>query len=194
MTQTTALALALGLFGLFGVDTVAAQECPSSAPNNYEITDDEVKDLYACIEASMVASYTKGDNPVAKAYRTWAVSGTRPGPDASHGDRFLLTFANDIAAESYLRFATQDTKIPVGGILAKESFTINKGMAKVGPLFIMEKVGLDAAPEADGWLYSAVQPNGKMMGIKQSFCHDCHVAFEGQDSLAYPAEDYRVKK
>jgi len=33
--------------------------------------------------------------------------------------------------------------MPVGGILAKESIAINGGQGRVGPLFIIEKLGLE---------------------------------------------------
>ena len=30
------------------------------------------------------------------------------------------------------------------------------------------------------------------MKFKQSFCHNCHEAFEGQDALGYPLEEVRL--
>ena len=188
---SAALGLWLAPVGL-GLAAAHAADCLVEAEDVYDMTDDEVNALYSCMQAAMLEGYTKGDNVIAADYRNWTISGTRPGPDASHGNRFLLTFANDIAAETYLAFATEGVDVPVGGILAKESIAVKKGKGKVGPLFIMEKVGEDAAPDAAGWLYSAVQPNGKNMKIKQSFCHDCHLGFEDQDMLAYPAEEFRV--
>jgi hypothetical protein len=79
-------------------------------------------------------------------------------------------------------------------VLAKESITIStkKKEAAVGPLFIMTKGEAGSAPETGDWVYSAVQPNGKPMTFKQSFCHDCHVAWEAQDMMAYPMEEVRV--
>ena len=83
--------------------------------------------------------------------------------------------------------------MPVGSVLAKESFGINKkkNVLRRGPLFIMTKVGADAAPDTLGWVYAGLQPNGKPMKFKQSFCHDCHVAWESQDAMAYPLEEVR---
>ena len=101
-----------------------------------------------------------------------------------------MTFATDVAAEQYLAFEQGAFEMPVGSVLAKESITNSKGTAKVGPLFIMEKVA--DAPDTDGWLYSGVQPNGKELKISQAFCHDCHGAFEESDSMGYPLEEVRV--
>ncbi|MEO0914413.1 MAG: cytochrome P460 family protein, partial [Pseudomonadota bacterium] len=103
------------------------------------------------------------------------------------------TFANEIAAEQYTKFEEEGVVMPVGSILAKESIKITKkGAVRVGPLFIMTKGETGAAPETADWVYSGVQPNGKPMKFKQAFCHDCHSAWEDQDSLAYPLEEVRI--
>lgn len=175
----------------FSPAPVHAQDCSNGA-DPFDIDAAGVDALYACMEAKIVAGYTKGDNEIAAAYRDWTVSATRPGVAGPHGERFLLTFANDIAAEQYLKFEEEGVKMPVGSILAKESFKMRKGKAKVGPLFIMTKLEDGGAPDAGDWLYSGVQPNGKPMKFKQSFCHDCHAAWEDQDALAYPLEEVRV--
>jgi len=179
------------LFSLQAVP-VHAQDCAVAAEDAYEMSEDDIEALYACISASMPEAYAQEGNEVASAYRNWTVTGIRPGPDPSHGDRLLLTFANDLAAEAYLQFATEGVDMPVGAILAKESIAIREGTGRIGPLFIMEKVGIDAAPDTGGWVYSGIQPNGKALGAPQSFCADCHALFEGQDALAYPAPDLRV--
>lgn len=156
------------------------------------MSEDDVRALYDCIFDAMPTAYAQEGDEIAQAYRDWTVTGTHAGPDPSHGDRLLLTFANDLAAETYLAFATEGVDMPVGAILAKESIALRDGTGRIGPLFIMEKVGLEAAPETGGWRYSGIQPNGKPLGAPQSFCADCHALFEGQDSLAYPAPDLRV--
>lgn len=56
----------------------------------------------------------------------------------------------------------------------------------------MIKVGLDEAPETMGWLYAGLQPNGKVMKVKQSFCHDCHFGRKAQDCLAYPLPEVHL--
>ncbi len=185
---------AVCLAALAVAQPASAQDCPVEAADAYEMTDVQVTALYACMEAAMADAYAQGDNPVADSYRDWTVTGVRPGPDPTHGDRLLLTFANEIAADTYLQFAEEGVEMLVGGILAKESIAINDGQGRAGPLFIMEKLGLDAAPETGGWSYTAVQPDGQMMSVPQSFCHDCNVNFEGQDSLAYPAAELRVAR
>lgn len=189
-TFATAAALSLSAIAFSG-GTAHAQDC-SNDTDPYDIDAAGVDALYACIEAKMLEGYTKGDNEIAAVYRDWAVTATRPAVPGPHGERFLFTFANDIAAEQYLKYEEEGVVMPVGSVLVKESFKMNKGNARVGPLFIMTKVAEGEAPETNDWVYAGVQPNGKAMGFKQSFCHDCHAAFEGQDYLGYPAEEVRI--
>ncbi|SFN80483.1 Cytochrome P460 [Roseovarius lutimaris] len=180
--------------GLMMGQTAAAADCKVDVTDPFDLEAAAINEIYDCIKAEMVEKYTKGDNDVAAAYRDWTVSSTRPAVAGAHGNRLLQTFANDIAAEQYLKFADEGVVMPVGSVLAKESITISKKKKKAvtGPLFIMTKVEAGGAPETADWVYSAVQPNGKMMKFKQSFCHDCHVSWEAQDMLAYPLEEVRV--
>lgn len=190
MIRTLTLA-AIAVTGLSGA--AHAADCIAANTDPWELTDAEVNTLYACMSDKMVEGYTKGDNPVAAVYRDWAATATRPALEGSHQERYLMTFANDLAAPEYLKFAEEGVEIPVGGILAKESFKVRaEGVTAVGPLFIMEKVGLDQAPDTMGWLYSGVLPNGKPLNFQQAFCHDCHVNWESQDALAYPLEEVRI--
>lgn len=182
---------ALAAFGLAGA--AAAQDCPVPASDPFALDDAQIVDIYDCMKDAMVEAYTAGDNEVAAAYRDWTVTSTRPAVAGPHGARILQTFANDVAAEQYLEFASDGFEMPAGSVLAKESLAItDKATVRVGPLFIMTKVAAGEAEEFDDWVYSAVQPNGKPMGLQQSFCHDCHAAFADQDSLGYPLEEVRV--
>ena len=189
---------ALSALAIVGSTTFAssafAADCAVDVEDPFDLEGAQVNEIYDCIKAKMVEGYTKGDNTVAAEYRNWTVSATRPAVAGAHGNRLLLTFANDVAAEQYLKFAEEGVVMPAGSVLAKESIKINKKKkaAVVGPLFIMTKGEAGAAPDAGDWIYSAVQPNGKPMKIKQSFCHDCHAGWADQDALAYPVEEVRI--
>ncbi len=190
--QVFAAALIAG--AQFLASSAFATDCPVDQTDPFELDEAAVVALYDCIKDKMAAGYSKHEDEVGSAYRNWTVSSTRPAVTGPHGNRFLQTYANDIAAEQYLKFAEEGVHMPVGSILAKESFKIHKKKKKavVGPLFIMTKLEKGACPETNDWLYSGVQPNGKPMKFKQSFCHDCHVGWEDQDDLAYPSEEVRV--
>lgn len=174
--------------------TASAETCAVDVEDPFDLEGAQITEIYACIQAKMIEGYTKGDNEIAAAYRDWAPTATRPAVAGPHGNRLLMTFANDIAAEQYLKFEEEGVVMPVGSVLAKESIGINKKKkeARVGPLFIMTKGEAGAAPDAGDWIYSAVQPSGKPMKIKQSFCHDCHSGWESQDALGYPLEEVRI--
>ncbi|MEM9794996.1 MAG: cytochrome P460 family protein [Pseudomonadota bacterium] len=168
----------------------AAQEACSVEGDKWDLDDAAVTALYDCMQARMIEGYTKGDNAWAAEYREWNATASRPAVAGAHGERFLYTFVNDVAAEQYLAFEQGEFEMPVGSILAKETMAVREGTGRVGPLFFMEKVA--DAPDTDGWVYSGVQPNGKALKISQSFCHDCHAAFEDQDSMGYPVQEVRL--
>lgn len=170
-----------------------AQSCPATG-DPYDLDADAVNALYACIEAKMATQYASKGNAVAAAYRGWTAASTRPAVAGPHGERFLQTFVNDIGAAQYLKYAEDGFTMPVGTVIAKESFRIKKGEAVVGPLFIMTKLENGAAPDAQDWHYDALLPSGGVMKIKQSFCANCHMGWEDQDSLAYPLEEVRIAR
>ncbi|NCQ25574.1 MAG: recombinase [Rhodobacteraceae bacterium CG17_big_fil_post_rev_8_21_14_2_50_63_15] len=175
--------------------TAVASECKVDVEDPFDLDEAAIAEIYNCISASMAEGYAAEGDAVGTAYRTWTVSSTRPAVAGAHNNRLLQTFANDIAAEQYLKFAEDGVVMPVGSVLAKESITISKKKkaAVVGPLFIMTKGEVGSSPETGDWIYAGLQPNGKPMKFKQSFCHDCHVSWEAQDMLAYPLEEVRRK-
>ncbi|VVT33315.1 conserved exported hypothetical protein [Roseovarius sp. EC-HK134] len=174
--------------------TAHAADCAVAVEDPFALEAAAIEEIYACIKDEMVASYTKEGDAVAGAYRDWTVTSSRPAVAGAHGNRLLYTFANDIAAEQYLKYADDGVIMPVGSELAKESITISakKKAAVTGPLFIMTKGEAGSAPETADWVYAGIQPDGKPMKFKQSFCHDCHVAWEAQDMMAYPLEEVRL--
>lgn len=187
------LALATLLYATAG--TAFAEDCAKlTVEDGFDLTEPMILELYDCLDARMAAGYAKEGHEVGSIYRDWTPTATRAAVQGAHGGRLLLTYANDIAADQYLTFADDNVDMPVGSVLAKESVTLSTDTrtAQPGPLFIMTKVGTETAPDADGWRYDAVQPNGQDMPIEQSFCHDCHVAWEAQDYLAYPIEEVRI--
>ena len=185
------LAAGLAMTGTPGV----AQDCTNVGTDDFfDLDEAAVVALYDCLKDKMATGYAKEGDAVGGDFRSWTVTSTRPAVAGPHGNRLLQTFANDVAAEHYLKFA-EEIELPAGSVLAKESISLSKKKktARPGPLFIMTKMEAGAIPETDDWRYDALQPNGKVMKIKQSFCHDCHSNWAEQDNLAYPLEEVRVK-
>ncbi len=173
---------------------LAHAACAVDVTDPFELDAAAIDEIYTCLKDEMAEKYAKEGDEVATAYRDWTVTSTRPAVAGAHGNRLLQTFANDTAAEQYLKFAEEGVDMPAGSVLAKESISISskKKEARTGPLFIMTKGEEGSSPDTGDWVYAGVQPNGKPMKFKQSFCHDCHVSWEAQDMLAYPLEEVRV--
>jgi hypothetical protein len=195
MSVRNILAASFVASGTF-IATAASAECKLNSADPFELDEAGVVALYDCLKEKMATGYAKGGDETGTNFRSWTVTSTRPAVAGAHSNRFLQTFANDIAAEQYLKFAEEGVAMPVGSILAKESFGISKKKltGRVGPLFTMVKLEAGGASEYGDWLYGGIQPNGKPLKIKQSFCHDCHAGWEEQDFLAYPLEEVRVSQ
>ena len=166
--------------------------CTSDAESVWDMSAEEVKSFYACMEAWMAQCYAQNGHEVGSNYRDWTVSSTRPAVAGPHSARLLQTFANDTAADQYLKFETEGVEMPAGSVLAKESFALKDGKGVIGPLFIMTKLEEGASPETDDWRYAMLNNSGGEMRVSQSFCSDCHANWKAQDNLAYPMEEVRV--
>ena len=191
--HTSLAAAALGL--ALTATTALAEDCAViTVEDQFDLEADEIVALYDCLADKLAEGYGKAGDEVGANYRSWAPTSTRPAIQGAHGNRILNTFANDIAAEQYLKYQEEDFTMPVGSVLAKVSITISikKKTARPGPLLMMTKMEVGSIPETNDWLYTGVQPNGKTMKVKQSFCHDCHEAYEDSDFLAYPMEEVRL--
>ncbi|MEL7468832.1 MAG: cytochrome P460 family protein [Pseudomonadota bacterium] len=190
-----AMALAIGLTS---VTDVHAEACKTDLKRD-DVVQDQANALYACIEAKLLEGYSKAtDVPGVPGYKDWKLVTTAPLVSATHGKMFVNHYVNDLGADLYTKWEDMDgAKFPVGTIFAKESFRISKGEVKRGPLFLMEKVAADAAP--DGWVYTRLFPNGKYQRTngnkseKMAFCHECHAAtLDAQDAAFFPPEEYRT--
>lgn len=151
----------------------------------------DINEVYLQNRDELIQGYQSQGDPLSIAYSEWQAGATMPAKPGIHGNRFLMTYVNDIGHSDYVKYALTGVDMPIGSIVAKESFTMRGGSFKAGPMFFMEKVGIDKAPDADGWFYSRVKANGKPLKSSQKFCHSCHKAYAGQDFLGYPAPEVR---
>lgn len=160
--------------------------------DRYDMSAAQIDTFYSCMSDWMAEGYAAEGHEIGANFRSWTQASLRPAVAGVHGERFLNTFANEVAAEQYLKYEEGAFEMPVGSILAKEMIGVRKeaNTGRRAPLLIMTKV--DDAPDYDNWFYSGVQPNGKAMKVNQNFCHDCHSAFEATDSMGYPVEEARV--
>src|SRR3546814_10385623 len=78
---------------------------------------------YSTVRLQPVA-YSASGLPEAKSFLDWKNFASAPYTSQTHGDRFVVNHANDIAEEPYGRYENIGT-MPPGGIIAKPSFTIS---------------------------------------------------------------------
>lgn len=160
---------------------------------NAKVSDAEVDRIYEAARASLIAGYQDGSNEIAAAYPAWEAGSTAPRKPGVHSARYMMTYVNSVGFDTYVEYANADTEMPIGSVIAKESFLLKgAGTFRPSPLFTMEKVAISEAPETDGWIYGRVNSKGRQMPTGQKFCHACHVAYTGQDALGYPARDVRI--
>ena len=191
-------AFVLGLSGwvatpIYAQDQDAACIFPK-APDDFEQA--EIDKLYECIKEDLYGAYAKEGHEIGANLLEWKVTQTGVGPSfAGHGNRFLKTYSNDIAFDEYIKWRDEgDFSLPVGSVLAKASWNVNKeGKPQKGPLLMMTKLAKGEADEFGNWLYTGVNGAGKDFKVSQKFCHDCHGAYEHQDFLGYPAEEVRIQ-
>ena len=187
------LVAAAALFAGLGMSSAAYAECTSDVSKD-DLTDEQVQALYDCIKSELREGYAAGGGEHTSDYTGWKAAATLPAAPGVHGKRFLMTFVNEVGFDEYVKYSEERGPMPVGTVIAKESFNLSKkGKVRKGPLFFMTKAAAGGESDKYGnWVYAAFSPKGKAMKIKQSFCHDCHAAFEDQDALGYPVEDYRL--
>ena len=189
--------IAVGLLSLsmiaFTNFAQAAEKCTITGSHK-EQSIEQVNEYYKCARPALLEKYQSGDNEFAKKYTSWKAVQTGPSAPGFHSGRYLMTYVNDIGYDQYVAYASSNVDLPIGTYIAKESFKIKKGgKLKAGPLFSMEKVGLEKAPKTDGWFYAGVKTRGTTWATSQSFCHSCHKNYSAQDSLGYPGLDVRFK-
>jgi len=182
----------------------AAKACnpcnPCAAAASVELTSEEAVVLYDCLKPVMAKSYTGGKHWAATKWKGFTRVSTQPYTSATHGGRMVQNLVNKIGLKAYKKF--DDIKaVPIGSTMAKPSFTVGKdGEAKLGPLFIMEKMTRGFNADTANWRYAAILPGGNTMGVTRAtnsagvtFCHECHVSGEDNDYLLLAPEEYRVK-
>ncbi|WP_114966971.1 hypothetical protein [Alkalilacustris brevis] len=178
------------------------------------MTDEELQALYNCLletfdeqaaatadSGVMLASWSQSEREEGRDFAAWANFAARPYISSTHGERFATNHANPIAAEHYGRYE-EIGEMPAGGIIAKPTFSIGAdGEAFWETLFLMEKAEPGTSPDTEDWIYTAIMPDGSLMGrtLEQNsdgmyFCAACHMgAPDSSDNLLFMDEQYRVQ-
>lgn len=171
------------------------------------LNDAEAIYAFDCLQAPLDLAYAMAGPP----YRLWQRV-SDPAYTSSHVDARAIVriYADATALPAYGRFE-DGGKVPPGGRIAKESLVIDQARtARIGPLFLMEKLPAGSSPATGDWRYAAWLPNGRLVGDSHppagpgaasgpprganmvAACHDCHGRARRQDSLLYPPPAYRL--
>ena len=173
---------------------------PCAAAASAEVTAEEAVALYDCLKPVMAKSYKGGKHWASTRWKGFTRVSTQPYTSATHGGRMVQNLVNKIGRTAYKKFE-ELKEAPIGTTVAKPSFTVGKdGEAKLGPLFIMEKMTRGFNADTADWRYAAILPGGGTMGVTKAtnsagvtFCHESHVSGEDNDHLLFLPEEYRVK-
>lgn len=156
----------------------------------------------AALEPGLVmASWTQSERPEGSDFAGWRNFASTPYISFTHGERFATNHANEIAAEVYGLYEDIGT-MPAGGIVAKPTFSIGPdGQAFWETLFLMEKAEAGASSDTNDWIYTAIMPDGSLMGRTLGansdgmyFCAACHMGGGmDTDDLLFMEPQYRVQ-
>ncbi len=168
--------------------------------NPVKLSPREAQGIYEIVKNALEVGYQRAGHPVAQAYLTWRRYNTAPYSSVTHGNHYLNNYANDTAS-AYRHFEDAGT-MPVGSVIAKDSFSVTQSKAIVlGPLFIMEKMPSGFNYVSGDWKYTLIQPDGTVFGETQGanaerveYCIACHLAAGQKDHLYFIPEDYRVTR
>lgn len=167
--------------------------------NPADLTPKDAEAIYAELLAGMAAGYGLNEAAAASDYSDWPRYNTAPYRSATHGQRFINNYAN-ATAQAYGLFEDAGV-LPVGSILAKDSFTVTSdGIVQPGPLFLMEKMPSGFSYVTGDWRYSMIMPDGSLFGETRGandervdYCIGCHLAasIQGFDHIFLVPEALR---
>jgi hypothetical protein len=151
------------------------------AKGGEKLSEEETEEAYDCVQRDLAGAYVRSGIPAAEDYLDWTRYSTKSYRSKGHEYRYLNNYANEIAAEYYGEYGAK-LPMPVGSVLAKDSFLANKGGRIIlGALTLMEKMPQGFSPKNGDWRFTMILPDGRIMGrtgeddeVAIEFCHECH--------------------
>lgn len=169
------------------------------ARNVATLSDDERESTYENLKRELARRYAASEEISVRNYQRWARYNTVPYKSATHGNRYVNNYANDIA-KAYGLYE-EAGHLPVGSVLAKDTFTVTEdGTVRPGPLMVMEKMPPGFNYVSGDWRYVAILPDGSILGETKGpaserveFCIGCHLVRERYDHLHFVPTKYRMR-
>ena len=189
----------LGLAGVVSTDALAqstGEDAHIAIENPADLSKEEALQIYKSLQRRMARGYDAAQLDLLMNYQNWPLFNDAPYISATHGQRFVNSYANRMA-HNYGTLQ-EGEKLPVGSVLAKDSVTVtDEGNIHPGALFVMEKLPEGTSPDTADWRYVMVLPDGSLFGDTTGFrasavayCHDCHEAVADRDYTFFVPEEY----
>ena len=186
-------------FKLLG-ELTECQVAPNENGSYKNLNDFTIRAAYNCARSAMQKAYAQSGFQAAEDYTSWANFSTSPYLSENHASRYVNNYANEIAASGYGHFESMPA-LPVGSVLAKDSFYVNEeGRVMIGALYLMEKKTPGYNPRHNNWAYTMILPDGTVFASRGGvpspsvkFCGDCHREVGVKDSLFFVPERYRFQ-
>lgn len=166
--------------------------------NPAELSKDEALRIYQSLQKRMARGYDAAHLDQLLNYQNWPLFNDAPYISATHGKRFVNSYANRMA-HNYGTLQAGE-KLPLGSVLAKDSITVtDEGNVHPGALFVMEKLAPGASPDTADWRYIMVLPDGSLFGDTMgerasavAYCHSCHEMVADRDYTFFVPEEFVV--
>jgi len=191
---------------IFGWGLASAEEAEESVESGHvavenpaDLSHDEANKIYDDIRERMAEGYALAELPEIEDYQSWERYNSAPYLSATHGQRFVNSFANNKVTN--YGDLPEGEKYPVGSVFAKDSLTvIEDGRVFAGAMFVMEKLEEGAHPKTADWRYVMILPDGTTLGDTTGskpnlvkYCHACHAAKASKDYVFFVPEEYWVE-
>ena len=205
MMSTRSIGLKLlgaGMILLLAGVASSAQEDAETAhiavKNPADLSQDEANAIYDKLKATLAELYAPAQLDLIDGYQQWQRYNSAPYLSATHGRRFVNSYANPLG-KAYGNLPA-DGRYPVGTVFAKDTITVTEdGKQLPGAMFVMEKLAEGRSPETADWRYVMVIPDGTIFGGTigdepelVEYCHVCHEAVADDDYVFYVPAKYRL--
>ncbi|NKB51235.1 MAG: hypothetical protein GKR97_03250 [Rhizobiaceae bacterium] len=192
------LSLFLSVTSLQAIAQEDAETAHIAVKNPADLSHQEANKIYDSLKAVLDERYSISNMQLISGYQNWKRYNSAPYLSATHGQRFVNNYANELGRD-YGKLKNGQT-YPPGTIFAKDTITVtSEGKTFPGAMFVMEKLEAGRNPKTADWRYVMVIPDGTVFGDTigeepelVDYCHTCHVGRASRDYVFYVPKDYRL--
>ncbi len=175
-----------------------AETAHIAVENPADLSHEQTNRIYDGLKELLVQRYAPAKMELIDGYQAWKRYNSAPYLSATHGQRFVNNYANQLGA-GYGRLERGET-YPPGTVFAKDTITVtDQGKTFPGAMFVMEKLAKGTNPQTADWRYVMVIPDGSVFGDTTGdepelveYCHTCHEAKADDGYVFYVPKQYRV--